>query len=148
EPERADGLERLLARVADLHRDDLVPACETKQRLAPVARPAEVRDDDDERTLARRSGDAGERLRELHARGAVRLVALAQREEQADETRPALGGLQHALRRTAEADEPDAVAANRRGVPDREGHAERDVGLAPARGAEGHRGRQVEHDPG
>ena len=90
EPERADGLERLLARVADLHRDHLVTAGEAKQRLAPVARPAEVRDDDDERTLARRSRDAGERLCELHARSAVRLVAVAQREEQADETRPAL----------------------------------------------------------
>ena len=148
EPERADRLERLLARVPDLHRDDLVTAGDAEQRLAPVARPPRSGDDDDERALARSPRHAGQRLRELHPRGAVRLVAVAQREEQADQARPALRRRQHALRRSAEAEQPDAVAPDRRCVPHRESHAERDVGLASGRRAERHRRRQVEHDPG
>ena len=53
EPEVADVRQLLLARVADLDRDHLVPARQLEQRAAPVERPAEVRDDDDERALPR-----------------------------------------------------------------------------------------------
>ena len=43
--------ELLLARVADLDREDVVAPGEAEQRPAPVARAAEVGDDDDERAL-------------------------------------------------------------------------------------------------
>ena len=61
EPELADVDELLLARVADLDREHVVPAGEVEERPAPVARAAEVGDDDDERALA---GDARASVRE------------------------------------------------------------------------------------
>ena len=51
EPELPRVRELVLARVADLDGDDVVPARELEQRPAPVARPAEVGDDDHERPL-------------------------------------------------------------------------------------------------
>src|SRR4029077_1251301 len=52
EPQLARVRELLLARVADLDADHLVPTGDLEQRAAPVTVAAEVRDDDDERTLA------------------------------------------------------------------------------------------------
>src|SRR5205085_8730177 len=53
EPELAHVRELLLARIADLDRDDVVPPREREQRPPPVERAAEVGDEDDERALAR-----------------------------------------------------------------------------------------------
>ena len=119
-----------------------------EQRAPPVARAAEVGDDDDERALARRARRRARAPRRAASRRrAVRLVPVAEGEEQADEPRPSLRRRQDALGRAAEADDADPVAAHRRDVADRERHAVRDVRLAPVRGAERHRRRDVEHDP-
>ncbi len=66
----------------------------------PVARAAEVGDDDDhERPLPGRAGEPVERRRERDEPGpaAVPVVVLAQAEQQADEARAPLGRLEHAL---------------------------------------------------
>ena len=123
-----------------------LPASRSSGRT-PVARPAKVRDHDDERTLARGARDPRHRLRQRHPGGAVRLVPVAEREQQADEPGPTLGRREDALGRAAEADEPHAVPADGRRVTDGQGDAERDVGLAPRRRAEAHRGGEVEDDP-
>ena len=52
EPQLARGRELLLARVADLDRERPVAAAQRAQRIGPVARAAEVGDDDDEPALA------------------------------------------------------------------------------------------------
>src|SRR6185436_17704146 len=134
-------------------RHDLVPARDLEERAAPIALASEVGHDDDERALLRHPAERLESLRERAQAGAVllererRLVALAQREQQADEAGATLPGRHDAYALPAEADEPDAVAADGRGVADRERRAQRDVGLPPLGGAEGHRRRGVEHDP-
>ena len=64
EPEDADVGQLLLAWVADLDRDDVVPARELEQLPAPVPAAAEVGDDDDERALARERVRPRERLTE------------------------------------------------------------------------------------
>ena len=90
EPERADAGQRLFAGIADLDGDHVMTAREPEQRAAPVPRPAEVRDDGDERLLARDGARTPERLSERR-RAARRLVLLAvEGEQQADERRPAL----------------------------------------------------------
>ncbi len=53
EPELAHVGELLLARVANLDGQDGVTSREAKQRVAPVDRTAEVRDDDDQGALPR-----------------------------------------------------------------------------------------------
>src|SRR5206468_5083037 len=52
EVEEAHVRQYLLPRVLNLHGDDVVPAGELQQRRAPVARTAEVGDDDDQRALS------------------------------------------------------------------------------------------------
>src|SRR5581483_5835600 len=60
QPQLADVGELLLARVTDLDCDHLVTSGQLKQRLAPVAWAAEVRDEDDQRALPRqRTGAVG-----------------------------------------------------------------------------------------
>jgi hypothetical protein len=51
EPEVADVGQRVLAPVADLERRDLVARGEPQERVAPVARPEEVGDDEDHASL-------------------------------------------------------------------------------------------------
>ena len=98
EPELAGVRQLLLARVADLDRDDVVAAGELEQRPAPVARPAEVGDDDDERALAGERVGPAERVAERgRAEPAGRRLGLvAERGEQADEAEPALAHGQRA----------------------------------------------------
>ena len=64
EPELAGVRQLLLARVADLDGEDVVPAGELEHRPAPVERAAEVGDDDDERPLAGDRPGPGQRLAE------------------------------------------------------------------------------------
>ncbi len=61
---------------------------------------------------------------------------------------PALSRRQRLILAAAEGEDAEPVAAPRRDVPDRERGAGRDVALAPLGGAEAHRGRDVEHEPG
>ena len=68
EVEEPDVRELLLARIADLDRDDVVVPGELEQRPSPVALAAEVGDDDDERALARERARARERGRERASR--------------------------------------------------------------------------------
>ena len=51
EPERPGVRQLLLARIADLDRDDVMAAGELEQRSAPVARTAKVGHDDHDRAL-------------------------------------------------------------------------------------------------
>ena len=92
EPERAHAGQRLLARIADLDGDHVMTACQPEQWSAPVPRPAEVRDDGDERPLACDGARTPKRLSER--RGAARrLVLLAvEGEQEPDERRPPLTG--------------------------------------------------------
>ena len=148
EPEVADVGQLLLARVADLDRDHVVPAGELEQRAAPVARAAEVGDDDDQRRAggrARRcapSASPSEVAPPPSASGVARAARAAARAGRA-----ALARGQDVRLARAERDDAEPVAAPGRDVADRERDALGDVGLAPVGGPEGHRRRGVEHEP-
>ena len=144
EPQLADVGELLLARVADLDRERRMAAGDAQQRVPPVDRAAEVGDDHDERALHREPVEEQQRLGEPALAG--RLVA--QRRERQQQAAPALPGTAPARILGAERDEPEPVAAPRRGVADRERDALGDVGLPPVGGAERHRGGAVEDEPG
>ena len=122
EEQLAERGQLLLARVADLDGDDLVATAEGQERPAPVAGAAEVGDDDDVGLLPCEVADALQCLsdrRRAGARGAARrLVLLAQREEQAEQTCPSLPRRQCLRLLVAERDEAEAVAAPGRGVAD------------------------------
>ena len=76
EPELADVGELLLARVADLDREDVMPVEHAQKRRAPVERPAEVGDDGDDPTLPRDRADAAERAADGRRAGrGLRLAA-------------------------------------------------------------------------
>jgi hypothetical protein len=75
-------------------------------------------------------------------------LLLAQREQHAEQAGAPLPGRQRARVLVAERHEPEAVAAPRRGVAHGERSTLGDVGLAALGGAERHRRRGVEHEPG
>ena len=62
EPERTDVRELLLPGIPDLERDDVVVTRQLQERRAPVARAAEVGDDDDQAALPRERPGASQRL--------------------------------------------------------------------------------------
>ena len=150
EPELARVRQLLLARVADLDGDDVVAAGELEHRPAPVVRAAEVRDEHDERALARERVGAPDRLAERRRADALvglrRVLAERRRAARSGRAAPA-GRAPSAGRRVAERDDAEPVAAARRDVADRDRDALRDVGLAPFGRAELHRRRRVEHEP-
>ena len=125
---------------------------ELEQRPAPVVRPAEVGDDDDERALARERVRPADRLAERgRADPFVRPETTSVRSRSAESRpisprRPWRTGAERGLR-VAERHDAEAVAAARRHVPDRDRDALRHVGLAPVGGAEVHRRRRVEDEP-
>ena len=105
-------------------------AGELEQRRAPVARAAEVGDDDDERALAREPADASERLAERGRSAALEDGLAPEREQQPEQARPALPRRRSRARlAVAERDEAEPVAAARREMAERERDALRDVGL-------------------
>ena len=150
EPELADVRQLLLARVADLDRDHVVTAGELEQRPAPVARPAEVGDDDDERALAReraRRARAPRRARSRRARVRLRLAAECREQARRARRGPARGGSACGSS-SPNVDDAEPVTAPCREVAERDRDAFGDVRLAPVGGAELHRRRDVEHEPG
>src|SRR4051794_4160770 len=147
EPEVAGRDELLLARVADLHRHHAVAGAQRAHRALPVLRAGEVADDDHEPALAPERGPVAQRGA---ARGRALPVALgpaAQLGQQREQPEPALARAQHARVARAEGHDAEPVAAPRGHVADGKRHALGHVGLAPVGGAEGHRGRDVEHEP-
>ena len=148
EPQVAHRRQRLLARVAHLDGEHAVAGAERAQRAFPVALAAEVGDDDDE--AARAGGVARAAQRAPRARSRPRRRARARRAAaracRAARRGPGAAGRRAGPRRRRRDAEP--VAAAGRDVADRERDALGDVGLAPVGGAEAHRGRHVEHEPG
>ena len=143
EAKLADIGELLLARVAHLDGEHGVAAGEPQQRPPPVERPAEVRDDDDERALAR---DLVGELQRVAQRAGAGRRKVAQQVQRVEQRAPALARpLDRRL--GAERDRAEPVAAPRRRIADRDRDAFGDVGLAPVGGAERHRRRRVEHEP-
>ena len=127
-------------------------AGQLEQRAAPVERPAEVGDDDDERALSReraRPARSVTERRRADPPSTVFVVVLgAERGEKADQPDPALSGRERLRVPVAEGDDAEPVAAAARDVADRERDALGHVGLAAVGRAEGHRRRRVEHEPG
>ena len=148
EPEVADVGQLLLARVADLDGDTSWRAATRQQRLAPVARPAEVGDDDDRaRAGARPRCDASSAAPERGRADARAVSGSSPGSARAAPQQPGAAPGAAAARdraRAAEGDDPDPVARGVRDVADGERDALGDVGLAPVGGAEAHRGRDVE----
>ena len=81
---------------------------------------------------------------------ATRRVArlLAERRQEAEQAKPSLADRQPALRSAAEGEHPELVPASRREVAERDCDALGQIRLRPVGGAEAHRGRRVEHEPG
>ena len=147
EPQVADGGQLLLARVAHLERDHVMAVQQAQQRLAPVARPAEVRHDHDQAARAGQAPGARHRVGEVGGAGAVGLVSRAQRQQQPQQSLPALQRRHDACLAGAERHHAEAVALARGEVADRERRALGHVRLAAVRGAEAHRRRDVEQQP-
>ena len=148
EPELADVRQRLLARVADLDREHVVAARELEQRRAPVARAAEVGDDGDERALLRHPRHQPERRAERGRTASLEHRLLPQREQQPEHPRPAGARRDRPRLLVAEGDEAEPVAAAAGEVAERERDPFGHVGLPPLGGAERHRRRDVEREPG
>ena len=145
EPQLARVGELLLARVADLDADHLVPAGDLEQRAAPVTVAAEVRDDDDERALAGELARIAERG--LEARPCAARHDAAQAVDQAHHPGTALPRRLRGNAVLAEHDGAQLVAAAGGGIAESERHALRDVRLPAVGGAELHRKRGVDDDP-
>ena len=124
-----------------------VAGAQAAQRRLPVPRAAEVGHDHDEPARPREPGHRRRGLAERRRAGALRRGPVAQLGEQAEQPGAALARAQHARLRAAEGDHAEPVPAPRRHVADGQRDALGDVGLAPQRGAELHRGRDVEHQP-
>jgi hypothetical protein len=146
-PQIASGRQLELARVAHLDRQHAVPGAQRAQAALPVARAAEVGDDDDESACAGNGGHTTGRLAHRRGAGAVGGRLGAQLGEQAEQPEAALARAQHARLGPAERDDAEPVAAPRGDVADGDAHALGDVRLAPQRRAEAHRRRDVEHQP-
>ena len=115
EPELAHVRQLLLARVADLDRDDVVPAGEREERPAPVERAAKVGDEHDERALAAERADAVDRLAER-----ARRRALAVRPPScvpSEISRTAEGGIVPSFARSRRASLTESATASPSAVP-------------------------------
>ena len=151
QPQVAHGGQLLLARVADLDRDHVVAAAAAGG--AACASRAGPRKSDTITTRPRWPRE----LRPRALSASPRRVAPApsggglgaQREQQAEQAAAALARAQRdAARAPPNGQHAEPVALPRRDVPDRERRALGDVGLAAVGGAEAHRGRGVEQQPG
>ena len=149
EPELAGVRQLLLARVADLDGDHLVPPGELEQRPAPVAWAAEVGDDHDERALPRERVGPAEGVAERGGADPARrkLRLLAERGQQTDEPDSSLPYGEGARLLVAERERAEPVAPAGGDVADRDRDALRDIRLATVGGAEAHRRGRVEHEP-
>ena len=146
EPQLADVGELLLARVADLDGEHGVPAGERAagRHASRAGRGSPRRPPRATRWRATSSASSSASPSEPVPAGG-RSRRTSQRVEQ---RAPALPRRLDARRRSPKAIDAEPVAAPRRGVADRDRDALGDVGLAPVAGAERHRRRRVEHEPG
>ena len=142
------GVSSMLARVADLDRQHAVAGAQRAHAALPVALAAEVGHQHDQPALAGDGGGRGDRGAERGRARAVLLGLPAQLGQQLEQPDAALARAQHLRRAAAERHHAEPVAAPARDVADGDRHALGDVGLAAVGGAEGHRGRGVEHQPG
>ena len=147
EAELAHVRQRLLARVADLDGEHVMAAGELEQRQAPVARPAKVGDDGDERALPRHPGDEPERRSERRGPASFEHGLAPQREQEAQHPGAARAWRDDLRPVVAEADETEPVAPPACEMAERERHALRHVGLPSLGRSERHRGRDVECEP-
>src|SRR5206468_3867743 len=113
EPQLADVGKLLLARVADLDRQYLVPAHQLEQRLAPVEWPTEVGHDHDDPALPRDRAGAVQRLSQRRDAYVLLFRLALQRGEQPDQSRASLRRGQRRRVRVAERRDPEPVAAPR-----------------------------------
>ena len=107
ETQLADVGQLLLARIANLDGEHCVTPGEPQQRWPPVERTAEVRDDDDERTLAR---DLVGELERVAQRAGAGRRQIAQQMQRVEQRAPALPRT-FDLRLRAERDRAKPVAA-------------------------------------
>ena len=136
EPAARPRRQLLLARVADLDRDDVVAGGELDQRRTPVARPAEVRDDGDERTLpAPAAPGSSASPNEVAPPPPARAPRRSACSMPSRPARPWRGGRTRGSH-AAERDHAEPVAAAGGDVRERERGALGDVRLAPVGGAE------------
>src|SRR5204862_3013217 len=104
EPELSDVRQLLLAPVADLDGRDVVAAGQLQQRAAPVAGPAEVGDDEDQRALARDACGAGERPADRRRADGLGLRLAPKLQQHPEEPDPALARRKRARVPVAERD--------------------------------------------
>ena len=120
------------------------------ERPLPARWSRKSRDHDHEPGLARQPSHpaerAGQRLRVVLAVGCDALGEQSAAARRSRAWRRAAGA--SARRRRAERDQADAAGAPHAEASEHERHALGDVGLQPPGGAERHRRRDVEHDPG
>jgi hypothetical protein len=144
----ADGGQLGLARVADLDGQHRVTCGEGAERARPARVLTEVGDDGDEAGLARDAPHAAQRVgQRVRLVDAVRRDALAQDAAQRDDPGARPARRQQARAPGAEGHHRHAPGPAHGQVAEHERHALGDVGLQPLGGAEGHRRRDVEHDP-
>ena len=149
EPERPDRLERLLARVAHLDRDDLVAAREAEQR------PRASRAGRGSRRRSRRARAAAPRPRrrcsaspsETSARPPAPRLAVAEREQQPDEPRAPLRRRQHAARSAPKPTRPTRFPRTVAAWPTASATPSATSALRRSAVPKRHRRRRVEHEP-
>ena len=121
---------------------------EGAERARPAGVLAEVGDDGDEAGLARHPAHAAQRVgQRMRLVDAVGRDALGEHAAQGDDPGPRSARRQQARAPGAEGHHRHAPGAAHGQVAEHERHALGDVGLQPLRRAEGHRRRDVEHDP-
>ena len=147
EPDVADVRQLLLARVADLDRDDRVPGGDSEHRRPPVARAAEVGDDDGERALPCDPGDLREGGPDRGRPDTLGLRLTPHCEQDTEQADPSLPRPQQHGFVPAEGRDADPVATPRGQVAQRDGDALGDVPLAAVGGAEPHGRGDVEQHP-
>ena len=140
--------QRALARVADLDGDDRVARARRAQRARPAA-VAEVRDDDDHAARPRQALHARQRVGDPGAGGGAvgDDTGLHEPPDGRQRAAPPARRQQPDLLGAGD-DDADAPAAPDREPRDDLRHSLGDVALEPVGGAERHRGRDVEHQPG
>ena len=147
EPHLAHVDELVLARVADLDGEHVVPGGEVEERRAPVARAAEVGDDGDERPLARDGAEQRRAPAPARARRRARprrRARAASRRGRLDPAGAATASARRAPNDVSPTRFPRALAA----WPSASATPVGDVRLAAVGRPESHRRRLVEHDPG
>lgn len=145
-PERRD---LALTRIADLDREHRVMGSQRAERAQPSLLIAEVRDHGDETGLARELAQPDQRSAQgVGVALPVGGHALGQQAAHRHDPRLGCARRQQPWGAGAERDHAHGARTPDADAGEQERDALGDVGLEPLGGAEGHRGRQVECDPG